>query len=295
MCQDLGLRGECAETNGCLCLCYTVTEKGTSVEAAYFGELGYELILYSPSIHHLHKLGTLKKTVGPSGSAAYNYFSPNHTELTSPRHNCQGTYSHHFLHHVPFDYSSWQPAPYKKHFKNSDIKFEKPMVIIHNKYAREWGEPPANFIDIPTLMQLATHLKSRYTVVYIRPTPHTHGYAEDDNNLLEFNDHEELRKWHPEVLFFHDLMKRFHEHDFNTLQLMLHANCDHFISVLGGNSVIASYFAGTNVIYAVKGHELEHDMAYKELYPRLAVDPNKAVIRHVRTYAELLTFVKTRF
>ena len=30
-----------------------------------------------------------------------------------------------------------------------------------------------------------------------------------------------------------------------------------FISVLGGNSVLASYFAGTNLVFAVKGHEMK--------------------------------------
>ncbi|KAL3156393.1 hypothetical protein ABBQ38_000706 [Trebouxia sp. C0009 RCD-2024] len=294
-CQELGLQGECVETHDCVCLCYTVTAKGTSVEAAYFGELGYELLLYSPSIYYLHMLGSLRKTIGPSGSAAYNYFSPNHTELPSPRRWCPGTYTHHYAHRVPFDYSSWHPAPYKKHFKKNKLKFEKPLVIVHNKYAREWSDPPVNFIDIPTLMQLAEYLKSHYTVVYIRPTPHLEGYSVDGNEMLHFNDHEELRRVHPEVLFFHELMERYHEHDFNNLQLRLHATCDYFISVQGGNSVIASYFAGTNVIYAVKGHEIETDLAYKELYPRLAVDPRKSVVQHVRTYDELLTFVRQHF
>ena len=295
MCQELGLQGECVETNGCLCLCYTITARTTSVEAAYFGELGYELQLYSPSIYYLHTLGRLKKTFGPSGSAAYNYFSPNHTELTSPRHNCQGTYVHHNPHRMPFDYSSWQPAPYKKHYKNHLLKFEKPLLIIHNKFTREWGEPPANYIDIPTLMELATLLKPRFTIVYIRPTVHARGYAEDINEMLQFDDHEELQQQHPQVLFFHDLMEKHHEYDFNTLQLMLHANCNHFISVLGGNAVIASYFAGTNVIYAVKGHETEHESEYGELYPRLAVDPKKAVVHHVNSYGELVNYVKQKY
>lgn len=33
---------------------------------------------------------------------------------------------------------------------------------------------------------------------------------------------------------------------------MLHANCNAFVSVQGGNSVIASYFAGTHVILLLK-------------------------------------------
>ena len=61
------------------------------------------------------------------------------------------------------------------------------------------------------------------------------------------------------------------------------------------NSVIASYFAGTNVIFAVKGHEVEHDEEYNELYSRLTVDPKHAIVHRVKTYTELLTFVKQHY
>lgn len=295
MCQDLDLQGECVETNYCLCLCYTVTAEGTSVEAAYFGELGYELQLYSPYIYHLHALGSLKKTIGTAGSAAYNYFSPNHTEADSRRHNCQGTYVHHNPHRLPFDYSNWQPPPYKQHYKNRLFEFAKPLVIMHNKYTWEWAEPPANFIDVPTLLELVTLLKPYYTVVYIRPAAHAQGYSADDNDVLEFNDHDSLKEAHPEVLLFHELLKQYHEYDFNRLQLMLHANCDYFISVLGGNAVIASYFAGTNVVYAVKGHETEQTTEYGELYRRFAVDPEQAIVHRVKAYSELLEYVKQHY
>lgn len=290
MCRELELQGECVEHNGCLCLCYTVTANDTQVEAAYFGELGYELQLYSPYIYYLHTLGKLKRTVGPRGSLAYNYFSPNHTELPAKRNNCQGTFRHDNPHRSPFDYTAWRPPPYKQHYSNDLLKFGKPLLVIHNKYASEWGEPPANFIDVATLLQLALLLKPYYNLIYIRPQSHGRGYAADDNELLEFNDHEALRREHPEVTFFHELLTEHPDLDFNTLQLMLHANCDHFISVLGGNAVIASYFAGVNIIFATKGHELEHSSEYGILYPHLSVDMEKAVIHRVDTYSTLLEF-----
>lgn len=130
MCQELGLQRECVETNPCLCLCYTVTAEGTSVEAAYFEEPGCELQLYSPFIYYLHLHGSLSKTTGSSNSAAYNYFSANHTELTISRDNCQGTHVHDNPHRVPFDYSNWRPAPHKDHFENDDLKFQKLLVIV---------------------------------------------------------------------------------------------------------------------------------------------------------------------
>ena len=37
-----------------------------------------------------------------------------------------------------FNYHAWTPPPYKKHYLANSISFEKPSVIIHNKYAPEW-------------------------------------------------------------------------------------------------------------------------------------------------------------
>ena len=34
------------------------------------------------------------------------------------------------------------------------------------------------------------------------------------------------------------------------------ANCDYFISVCGGNSILSSYFGGTMISYIHKGKEL---------------------------------------
>lgn len=295
MCRELELQGECVEHNGCLCLCYTVTATDTQVQAAYFGELGYELQLYSPYIYYLHTLGKLNRTVGPRGSLAYNYFSPHHTELPSKRNNCQGTYVHDNPHRIPFDYAAWKAPPFKEHYKNDLLKFGKPLLVIHNKYASEWGEPPANFIDVPTLLQLASLLKPHYSLVYIRPQSHGKGYAADDNEMLELDDHQSLKEEHPEVTFFHELLAEHPDLDFNTLQLMLHSNCDYFISVLGGNAVIASYFAGINIIYATKGHELEDPTEYGILYPHLAMDMTKAVIHRANTYTTLLEFAVQYF
>ena len=295
MCRELELQGECVEHNGCLCLCYTVTATDTQVQAAYFGELGYELQLYSPYIYHLHTLGKLNRTVGPRGSLAYNYFSPHHTELPSKRNNCQGTYVHDNPHRIPFDYAAWKAPPFKEHYKNDLLLFDKPLLVIHNKYASEWGEPPANFIDVPTLLQLASLLKPHYSLVYIRPQSHGKGYAADDNEMLELDDHKSLKEEHPEVTFFHELLAEHPDLDFNTLQLMLHSNCDYFISVLGGNAVIASYFAGINIIYATKGHELEDPTEYGILYPHLAMDMTKAVIHRADTYTTLLEFAVQYF
>ena len=84
-------------------------------------------------------------------------------------------------------------------------------------------------------------LKSDFAIVYIRPVAHACRYTLDDSAMLEHDNFDTLRRKHAEVLF-DELFRQYGEYDFNRLQLMLHAKCDHVISVLGGNAVIASYF-----------------------------------------------------
>ena len=83
-CRSLGLQGECEEVPDCLCLCYDIRDANTTeVTSAYFGELGYELVLFTPYVHYLHSIGKLVASVGPKGSSPFMYYSPNHTEAST--------------------------------------------------------------------------------------------------------------------------------------------------------------------------------------------------------------------
>ena len=84
-CRSLGLQGECEEVPGCLCLCYDIKDANTTeVTSAYFGELGYELVLFTPYVHYLHSIAKLVASVGPKGSSPFMFYSPNHTEASTP-------------------------------------------------------------------------------------------------------------------------------------------------------------------------------------------------------------------
>lgn len=56
-----------AAVQDCMCICFDVTATETYVDAAFFGEMGYELLLFTPMVHHYHTLGKLRKTAGPLG------------------------------------------------------------------------------------------------------------------------------------------------------------------------------------------------------------------------------------
>ena len=52
------------------------------------------------------------------------------------------------------DYSQWTPPPYKEHYKNDRFKFDKPVIVISNRYNYEHGKFPRGFFDIQCLYDM---------------------------------------------------------------------------------------------------------------------------------------------
>jgi len=65
-----------------------------------------------------------------------------------------------------------------------------------------------------------------------------------------------VKRAYPEVLTLQELHAEHSDLTFNELQLTLMAASGRFVSVLGGGSYLASYFGGTNVVYARRGWEV---------------------------------------
>ena len=55
------------------------------------------------------------------------------------------------------------------------------------------------------------------------------------------------------VYLFDDIKSKY---SYNEKQLKIMANCEGFISVCGGNSILSSYFGGSMISYVHKGTEL---------------------------------------
>jgi hypothetical protein len=64
---------------------------------------------------------------------------------------------------------------------------------------------------------------------------------------------------------------------------------DNFLSVQGGNSVVASFFGGRNIILAVFGHETPEKSNDYSYYPRFS----NASIDVARNATSFLELVKT--
>jgi hypothetical protein len=247
------------------------------MDTEYFGEFGYELTLTIPYAHWLAQQGRLGRTSSVAGTKELYYFSPDHTEVR----DLQRTFRRPPLRNSSvsikdLDYSEWSPPLYKDHFRNETLTFGKPLWIVHNKYTREWGGDPINYLDAPTLDALLVRLHRAYQVVYIRPDleaiQRDSGYVVDHNEFEGgLRDDAVLDKveYRDSVLTFQQLMRAHPDITYNRLQLMLHANCDRFVSVQGGNSVLASYFGGVNIVYAKRGVEVVHD-SYNGYFKRFS-------------------------
>ena len=247
------------------------------IDLNYDGEFGPEMQLVIPYAYYLYKHDLLGKTVSSLDTKAFYYFSQNHEEKYSHRmYRHPNAPPRSFLpnpneHVFRLNTSKWIPPPYKSKYANKRFKWNKQPLIITNKLCLEWGGPPVNYIDLPVLEKIIRLLKNEYQLIYCRLR--TEDIINDDNESIDFSD-SDLIKHFPEVLTIQELHRNNQDLSFNNLQLMLYANCNKFISVQGGNSVLASYFGGVNVIYVVKGHELMcGDYNHFSLYSKAHICP----------------------
>jgi hypothetical protein len=274
-------------------------------------EFSAELVLSVPYAYWLHENNLLEKTIGTIDTKPLYFFSENHEELTIQRtvnndiglKGLPNTWIHHnaaVSNGKPgiLDFSQWLMPPFKDHYRNDIFVYDKPLLIISNKYAIEWGSSPVNFIDIQTLYELIDCLQDKYTLVYKRPNKTD--YIPDENELINVGDIQATLDTN-EILTDYDLCRRmgvivfndlFHEYpdmSYNEFQFKLFANCDNYISVQGGNSHICALFGKTNINYIVRGKELRPGYFDKDTwYYRM----NGCDTIAVSSYPDLLNKVK---
>lgn len=234
--------------------------KDEMITTDYCGEFGFELQLVVPYAYWCHKHGKLEKTISSKKSGCLYYFSPSHEQKYQKRQYMKVTDGLNETPHVKeLNYAQWIPPPYKEIYgKHPLIRMRQPLCIIHNKFTQEWGSQPINFISLETLNNLIVMLKPKYKIIYVNPR---NSYITNDEQRKFFLDDRTVLRNHSEVINANKLysVEFSRKMDFNEFQFRLHAQCSHFISTQGGNSVIASYFGGKNIILAKKGQELKCD------------------------------------
>lgn len=261
-------------------------------EIAFDGEFAPELQFVLPFAYWHFKNGTLKKTISSKYTKELYFFSPDHEEQFETRTN-EGNYNYEvprILYSHDYNMSKWLPVPLKDEYKNDIYTFEKPVLIIANRYNMEWDGPPISFYSIEDLEFIISNLKHKFTIIYNRPRPEL--ITTDNSESYDLNEFDWLEQEHPEVVLMDNLYKenKAKARNFNHLQLMVYANASHFISVHGGTAALASYFGGTNLIVSKKGPE-HHFNCYQKLYPQLS----GAKIFHAKSNEEIKNFILAEF
>ena len=110
-------------------------------------------------------------------------------------------------------------------------KIEKPLLIVHNKYADEWGAGPVNFLPLESLRTLFTLYQNDYSIVYIRHKRHQNicdGFSGDHSENRYLQD-DTLLDDYPAVIdfeaLFDDHKKCGGSYDLNTFKNVLYSRC----------------------------------------------------------------------
>ena len=274
-----------------------------SQQTQYFGEFGFELLAVVPYAYWMHCQGLLKRTIGGLDTRCLYYFSQNHEERPVKRHYVPiteypigeaGRLYQYDLASFPkaLDTRKWLPPPYREAFRDERFRWDREICILSNKVSDEEfvNEPtrPTNFIDTKLLLRLIEMLRDRYQVIYSRPR--APDIAADHQIIHELGDIEAVKCAFPDTVTIQELHTRYPKLSFNELQLRLYSSCQHFISVLGGNAFLASYFGGTNIVLARKGWEVDCG-AYRRWFDRFS----GARIVAVASGHELLQAVEREF
>ena len=261
----------------------------------YHGEFDQELRYVLPFAYWHHLNGTLKQTISCTNTKEFYFFSTNHLE-TYEKRVWKAAYDYYdvrnMTHSPTFDFSKWARVPLKKHYKNDVFVFDKPLLIIANKYNIEWDKPPDNFLDIPALDRIVSKYKSKYQIIYNRPL--SGQIVLDNSEIMDLNEHAWLREKHPDVLLMHDLYEQHQDQvaSFNHLQLLVYANAERFISMHGGTATLASYFGGINIVLSHPGGGMEHDFnEYATIFPALS----GATILHAKNTADVFSYLENHY
>ena len=269
---------------------YVVRKKYKTI--SFHGEFAPELQFALPFAYWHFKNGTLQFTRSTKYTSELYFFSPDHKETFETR-TPEGNYNFEMpriLYSQNYNMKKWLPVPLKEKYRNEIFQFQKPILIVANRYNMEWDGPPISFFDIPVLEFIFENLQSKYTIIYNRPS--AKNITADNSDIYDLNEFDWIKSNYPQVLLMEDLYDDHKKklNSFNHLQLMVYANAEAFISIHGGTATLASYFKGTNIILSKQGPE-HHFKCFEKLYPKFS----GAKIFHAKTDDQLKQLIEKHF
>jgi len=232
-------------------------------------EFGCEIILYIPYYNYLYQNNLLfnnKITTYKGMDAFYiflkdkltnvNYVSNNRTWINSELRPLLVNDDE--ISEI-FDWRYISPPDYRSYYSNNVFVYNKPLLVICNKYNIEWGLEVFNYINGNMLDTIFNDLSEKYQIIYIRPSKANtcYGFSIDNNEILsDPDDTIILSKYDDKVINFDSLCKQYKDkYDYNTLKLMILSNCTNYISCQGGGCHLLSYFFQKLVIWHCNGQE----------------------------------------
>lgn len=274
--------------------------KGGERNFVWDGEFGTEIQVVNPWLYGVSEaLDCDLNITGLAGTRYVYWFAPMHrsegrlqrstrTYTRSVPLGCPLSSTHDWPHFRPEEPRSrvgnttlvpgiWTPAPFKAFFEAGELElFEpgdtRPLLVVFNKHTKQWGQPPLNFIDIDDLRRIFNMVEPLYRIVYVRLENKALEDITWHNRPVAFDDKPMIRQEFPRIIIIDDLIASvdsFRIDDHNLLVFGLCARSQHFISVQGGNSALASYFGGENIVLVKAGREKEgkaHDMQWYYLF-----------------------------
>lgn len=259
---------------------------------SYRGEFQQELTFVLPFAYWHYLNGTLHQTISCTHTKELYFFSKNHVEYYTERdwmHDEQYEIPN-MTHNKDFSYKKWARVPLKETYRNDIFVFDKPLLIIANKYNTEWEHSPLNYFNKKILEKIFLTYGDKYQIIYNRPS--IKEIVPDNSAILNLDEFQWIRDNFPGVLILSDLMPSDNTivNNFNHLQLMVYANCSRFISVHGGTSALASYFGGINVILSKSGIE-HYFKEFETIFPELS----GAKILHATTEEKMFNYLKEHY
>jgi len=217
-----------------------------------FNEFTWDMVRSLPFCYYYHFNKIDYQLEHKLNLSSLYYFVKNKKEIN--KFNDKNPHDTYCYEGPPFIRKNWLPPPIKKDFQGV-LNFQKPTLIVNNKYTKEWGRPPKNFLSIQILDYIFSQYKNKYQILYIRPlNTNSKDYYVDENEILKFNDYELIKNKHPEVITIYDVLNNHADLSFNTAQFAMHATSSKHISVSGGNACLSAYFSGDLIIYDA-GHK----------------------------------------
>jgi hypothetical protein len=168
------------------------------------------------------------------------------------------------------NYTEWKLPNYTKQYKNDRFVFDKPFIVVANRYNWEHGHEPVGYFNMTCLQEIFNYLTSvGYKVVYKRPR--NTEFPLDQNEMNTVNRQEsltalteegivisdyDLTTYYDDVILFDDIVFENQHLTYNEVQLNLFVNAEKFIGMSGGSTLILNLFQKPTITYLYNRSDL---------------------------------------